>query len=202
MAGQRSNLACAAGASVVVMGILASQTAFAQSRDAARAAAVPHPSTHVLPAHQDGLDARPLLEDALGRSATIRRLVAVLETSDVLVYVVLQFEIPSGSGDLHLMPTVAGTRRALIRIDVRQTIPERFKLLGHELQHAVEVASAPDVRDQAGMRRLFSRIGVLTPIGFETDAAVHAGWAAYAECFREPGRKGSEATDPARVPRR
>jgi hypothetical protein len=37
---------------------------------------------------------------------------------------------------------------------------ELIAWMGHELWHAVEVAGAPEVRDQATLLRLYQRIGV------------------------------------------
>ena len=53
-------------------------------------------------------------------------------------------------------------------------------LLGHELQHAVELAEAPAVEDAADYEQLYERIGYESCSSaarrcFETDAAVQAG---------------------------
>jgi hypothetical protein len=56
--------------------------------------------------------------------------------------------------------------------------------LGHELQHAIEVAAAGDVTNEAGLERLYRRIGhpqVHQASRFETDAAVRAGQQVLAE---------------------
>jgi hypothetical protein len=192
MARQRS----AAAVRRTLAAILAAVTpiagiAHAQSADPAVAVG-PSPSSSRVHPLNGAFDARPLLATALERSPTIRRLVAPLDASDVIVYVALEDDVRTGSGDLHLMPAMPGVRRVLVRIDARNGIPERFKWLGHELQHAVEVASAPEVRDAAGMARLFARIGRLTAEGFETDAAVRAGNAVYREVFARAGRKAGE----------
>ena len=48
----------------------------------------------------------------------------------------------------------------------------RIGLLAHELQHAVELADAPEVRDDEGVRQLYRRIGSASdPDHFETAAA-------------------------------
>ena len=64
---------------------------------------------------------------------------------------------------------------------VRIRIPgARFNLisaLGHELQHALEIAAAPDVRDTVTLRTHYLRIGY-ERMGrgyYETDAALEAG---------------------------
>ena len=53
-------------------------------------------------------------------------------------------------------------------------------IVGHELQHAVEIASAPNVVDDQSFKRLFTRIGYsgcLSARGeqFETTAALETG---------------------------
>jgi len=53
----------------------------------------------------------------------------------------------------------------------------------------VEIASAPEVRDAAGMARLFARIGTLTKHGYETDAAVRTGNVVYREVFAPAPKK-------------
>ena len=54
---------------------------------------------------------------------------------------------------------------------------ETIALIGHELRHALEVAASPDVRDQAGLTKLYKRIG--EPAGcahsFDTRAAQNTG---------------------------
>ncbi len=63
--------------------------------------------------------------------------------------------------------------------------PQQVAWLAHELQHALEVAAATEVRDVEGLRRLFARIG--TDLGngqFETDAAVAVGKPALLEACR------------------
>jgi hypothetical protein len=47
--------------------------------------------------------------------------------------------------------------------------------IGHELQHAVEVLSTPDVTDTATMYRFYEREGRRVFGGFETEAAIRAG---------------------------
>ena len=50
-------------------------------------------------------------------------------------------------------------------------------MLGHELQHALEIAQAPGVQDEASMRRYYERAGAgrSHERGFETRAAQDAG---------------------------
>ena len=80
-------------------------------------------------------------------------------------------------GSTRLMAAAGGHRYVAIwidsewRADRRQT--RRVALLGHELQHAVEISREPDVVDQTSMISLFERIGRETAHNrFETDAAL------------------------------
>jgi hypothetical protein len=106
------------------------------------------------------------------RSPTIARMVDALQRSDVLVY--LHLCLPSGSvygNQTRLQVVTSGWRYVAVWIDQGQSLVDRIMMLGHELQHVMEIAEATDVRDQAGIRRLYSRIGRPVDHGFETAAA-------------------------------
>jgi hypothetical protein len=112
------------------------------------------------------------------RSPTIARLRATLEQSDVIVYVETSRNLaPSIDGRLTLLN--AGHGHRYLRIDIRQSLTPRemLAILGHELQHAVEVAQAHDVRDDRSLIELYRRIGVSRDARshFETLAARAAG---------------------------
>jgi hypothetical protein len=95
------------------------------------------------------------------RSPTIARLRATLEQSDVIVYVQTSRELaPSIDGRLTLLNS--GHGRRYLRIDIRQSLTskEMLAIIGHELQHAVEIAEARDVRDDQSLIQLYRRIGV------------------------------------------
>lgn len=47
-----------------------------------------------------------------------------------------------------------------IQIALRASTAESIALLGHELQHAVEIADAVEVGDEQDMEALYVRIGV------------------------------------------
>ena len=60
--------------------------------------------------------------------------------------------------------------------------PALVGILGHELQHAVEVADAEDVTSAEGLGRLYRRIGVGTGPGmYDTEAARQTGYEVRAE---------------------
>ena len=100
------------------------------------------------------------IDDAGRRSATFRNLVERLNRSDVIVY------IESGRcGTAQVMSCIAvastaGSYRYLrVTIDTNHSFQLITSEIAHELQHAVEIADAPDVVDGATLRALFRRIG-------------------------------------------
>ena len=120
-----------------------------------------------------------LLEIGVERSPTFAQLVRTLSTSDVIVYVERSRDLPKTlAGRLVLLP-IAGAHRYL-RIQIRGdlTAAESIALIGHELQHALEIAGAPTVRDATTMLSLYQKIGhpsAGTLHTFDTDAAQAAG---------------------------
>jgi hypothetical protein len=110
-----------------------------------------------------GADA--LIDAALTRSDTVKRLVAELEVSDLIVYVAEADDLRSDlRGALRFMGTGAGPDR-YVRIDVRRGEPGSaagqvvaIATLAHELMHALEVASAEHVVDEASFALFFRQI--------------------------------------------
>jgi hypothetical protein len=117
----------------------------------------PQPSPHVRSTDPDLVAA---LAQGTRASATLRRLVDTLEASDVIVYLTFDRNpSPQLAGHISLT-TTAGERRYLrISIDPRTVGCQRFALLGHELQHAVEIAESRMVTDDATLTALYRRIG-------------------------------------------
>ncbi len=115
-----------------------------------------------------------LLKGALGRSATLRELAATIEASDLLVFVVVSAEPGTWRGGTRFAAVAVDERMVIVTINAGLDAREKLAVLGHEWQHVCEVAANRDVIDQAGMRRLFERIGHLAgPEGdvYETAAA-------------------------------
>ena len=124
-----------------------------------------------------------LIEDGLARSATVRRLVQRLEQSDVIVIVEVCQVMRPALGDTRILAATAVVRHVRIRITSAAGRVDQLSILGHELQHAVEIASEPGVRDSAGQEDLGRRIGWMhdTGPGYETQAAQEAGDAVRSE---------------------
>ena len=117
-----------------------------------------------------------LLTRGVECSSTVRHLVATLDASDVIVYIEPKQHRPSLSGYLsHHIVTVAGIRYLRIYVEMGGAKKRLISLIGHELQHAVEVAQAADARTSADLQRVFDRLRV--PLGchsadcYETRAA-------------------------------
>jgi hypothetical protein len=121
-------------------------------------------------------------------SSSFRRLVDVLERSDVIVHVEQVNQPGEGLAGSTRFVTRAGGQR-YVRVTVYGSWPARqtIALIGHELQHAVEVATAGWVVDQATCLELFHAIGHRTcdprRVCYETDAAVAAGARVWKDLF-------------------
>jgi hypothetical protein len=130
----------------------------------------------------DSAAARVLME---GRAAcaTIASLAATLEQSDVIVLLSVTMIQDGLAGDMRFLAATATDRILQIRLDNRRPRIEQMGWLAHELQHAVEVASAPDVRCGRDLALLMARIGRSRDGGhlFETSGAVERGRQAQGE---------------------
>lgn len=127
--------------------------------------------------HVRALDscATSIMANALARSSTVRTLGDRLAQSDVVAYVRCVWPEPgSPVGSLVWVGGDTLLRYVLIRLSHDLSPERRVQMLGHEMQHALEVADARWVRDEATLRRLFEQIGRRTSAQstFETAAAV------------------------------
>jgi hypothetical protein len=124
---------------------------------------------------------RALLERGCGRSATFRELVGQIEASDLIVYVrSSSAERPGPIGRTVFLTAAAGRRYVVISLSRCLSTGQLVALLGHELQHALEIGAAPEVVDEATLRRLYERIGtggrrLDGTWQFDTNAAVVTG---------------------------
>jgi len=117
-----------------------------------------------------------LIEKGVARSATFRHLLDRLDLSDVIVYVAPKYTRPGLNGYLPHRMTVAGSFRYLyVMVDLLGADDRVISVIAHELQHAVEVADAPEVRNDRSLTRLFARVQINFHCGedcFETQAAI------------------------------
>jgi hypothetical protein len=101
-----------------------------------------------------------LIADGFCRSQTFAALVIALNRSDVIVYIESVVSLPKDMmGRIAMLPKAGSIR--YLRIQIRADLPRKdaIALIGHELQHALEIAGAPEVRNDEGMVKLYERIG-------------------------------------------
>lgn len=118
----------------------------------------------------------PIAIEAFARartqSASVRAMIAVLEQSDVIVHIESSRSMPAGISGMTRFVTSRGGHR-YVRITINIDLPPKARsiILGHELQHACELA-ASQAADAASVRALFEHTGDRTGIFFETRAAL------------------------------
>ena len=101
---------------------------------------------------------RRLIVEGRRRSPTFDQLIASLDRSDVIVHIGPTFGRQRFAGYLvHHVVATADNRYLWIYIRTQGT-EGAIGTLGHELQHAIEVARAPDVRDDGAIEKLFDQI--------------------------------------------
>jgi hypothetical protein len=122
---------------------------------------------------------RALIARGLAGSPTFRRLYERLKESDLIVHLERGAQPWLSTGFNQFVTGVGERRFVRITLNVAQADDDAVALLGHELQHAVELAVEPDVDDLEGYEQLYRRIGYRScsrePRCFDTVAAVAAG---------------------------
>ena len=135
------------------------------------------PWKHVHPLSAGAVD---LIWESAARSSIVLELLQELEETGVVVYLtdVMPGAISGPVSHLVYLSNDENARYLLVRIDHwRATHDEQIAMLGHELQHALEVANAPEVRDAQGLAKLYRRIGWENQKDkFETAAAQNMGY--------------------------
>ena len=102
-------------------------------------------------------------------SPTLASLVDALERSDVIVHIghTAQRD-PRIIGETQFVTRAGGQRYLRISLDPIVRDHAAIALLGHELQHAWEIAERPWVIDQPTLARLYQEIGRGVDIGYRT----------------------------------
>ncbi|HEX2344814.1 MAG TPA: hypothetical protein VHI98_30375 [Vicinamibacterales bacterium] len=143
---------------------------------------------------------RQLLAEGFARSKTFRRLVDGLDASDWLVFV-QPGPCPEKAAVACLLHTVAefeGSPYVRVLVNFNHRHPDNvIATLAHELQHALEVAQDPNVKDTATMRALFERIGTVrvrsgSATTYETDGARRIGEQVLRELGAAPKTRGDK----------
>ena len=135
-------------------------------------------------------DMADLVHRTAVRSPTVAAMLKTIEASDVIVQ--LDFRLDPALP--RAVTTFAGVSGAVryVRMVINPRLPPRLRmeLLGHELQHVIEIASNPAIRDQASMRVAYSALGWIEgPNGsYETAAALLVERQVRSELRSSPGR--------------
>ena len=123
-----------------------------------------------------------VLKQASDRSKAFRSLVETINASDGTVYV-QEGKCGHGVRACLVTVTMAGANRNLwVKVDTRVADGDLMGLIGHELQHTIEVLSDRTVTSGLAMYYFYLRKGALSKgLTFETDAALEAGEAVRTE---------------------
>lgn len=119
-----------------------------------------------------------LLAAGYAASPTFRELMNRLQRSDVIVHIEPGMVRTRAAGMLRFVISASGVRYLRITIAMPSASPAAIALLGHELQHAAEVADDGAVLDGASFDALYRRIGDgcrKSPGRYDTRAAREAG---------------------------
>ena len=135
--------------------------------------------------HVRSTDARILqrVRDGCRQSATFRTLVDQIDKTNTIVYVERGI---CGFGHFkaclpHWIAVAGNTRFLRIIVEGGGEGAQELALVGHELQHALEIARASNIQSADDITELFGRIGrsphcpAATPDCYETSAALAAG---------------------------
>jgi len=115
---------------------------------------------------------KKMIETGSRESPTFRHLVEQLDATSLVVY--LRFNPCGGAvaACLRFVAPQGSTRRVLIVLDrFGRSRSDLIALLAHELQHALEIAAAPQVIDDASFRDFYESTGLHASAGYETTAA-------------------------------
>lgn len=119
-----------------------------------------------------------LVLEGTRRSPTFVRVLIALQSSDVIVQIEHAPHLNDQTPARILLAVVAGGFR-FVRLQVGCTCvgDDRIAIIGHELFHALEIAGAPEVRDDRTMVALYRRIGFAAggPYQYETANAQAVG---------------------------
>ncbi|MEW5983186.1 MAG: hypothetical protein AB1806_12575 [Acidobacteriota bacterium] len=133
------------------------------------------PGIALAPAVGQGLDGRvqrvrprtaeaaTLLRHAIRQSPTVARLVRALDGTDLIVYI--ETGCLRVKAALRIATATPHARFIRITINTPELECRMIGELAHELQHALEIAGAPDVRDDATLRQYYEVKGIRTPEG-------------------------------------
>jgi hypothetical protein len=124
-------------------------------------------------------EVKALIEQGIRRSPTFKDLVSRINRSDVVVYISVVRDLPPGlDGRLSFMTYAGSVRYLHAQVMDGLGVDATISIAAHELQHALEVAEHPDVRNSAALASLYERIGERSPVSnnrYDTAAARSTG---------------------------
>jgi hypothetical protein len=141
-------------------------------------------------------DLRRPFDRGMSESPTIVDLVGRLERSDALVYlaqgpcpaayvVACVVSVNQEGGSRYIRINFVLVRQAQTTA-LRGSAERLVAQIGHELQHAVEIADDPSIVDAPSLERAYQRRGAYrNSAGYETDAALQAGEAVLRDLTRD-----------------
>ena len=120
---------------------------------------------------------RGLLETLEGRSATARALMDELERREVIVYVGTALLPENVKGITRFVVATPSVRYLRVLLKLPRTRVDLLQTLGHELQHTLDIARMPEIRDEVTFAAACRRLGHDTHRNgfFETDTALQTG---------------------------
>ena len=137
-----------------------------------------------------------LLLQGIQRSDTLREIVERLEQSDVIVYLVMQPSLKrSLAGTLTWVTGTKSFRYVRISLNPELSSDALISVIGHELQHALEVSDAPSIVDTASLQAYYEKNGLTTPShanGWDTLAARVTGEEVRRELLESRAVRGAE----------
>ena len=102
-----------------------------------------------------------MIATGIKRSTTFARLARDLDDTDVIVYVEIVNSLPTGlDGRLSFSTMAGGFRYLRIQVPANTGKHDLIAVVGHELQHAMEIAEHPNVQDSEGVASLYKLIGL------------------------------------------
>jgi hypothetical protein len=125
-----------------------------------------------------------MLASGIRRSSTLARLVRDIDDTDLIVYVEMISTMPAGlDGRLTFLTSAGGIRYLRVQVPTSLGKNDLLAVIGHELQHALEVAESPSVVSSQDLAVLYRRIGVqgMSTDRFDTAAARSIGQRVRAE---------------------
>ena len=104
--------------------------------------------------------AREWIRVGTTESPTFRALLGRLAGSDLILYIeIVNRNIGGFAGRLYFVTATASVRYVRIELVPDSNVRDMVALLGHELQHAVEIADARQVRDRQALALLYLGMG-------------------------------------------